>query len=296
MPNVKKIKKPKSSVIIINKNEIGVADTLRLLEKQNVTDDYEVLVVDASDGLLDTVYADYPTIRVIPFKSKTTKKITIPEQRNVGIKAAHGEIVVFIDASCEPGESWLKTLTAPIASEKEAITAGGTLSSGTETFHDVVYRQQLSQAYIDQAPTINLAISMAVFKKIGYFDENLRYGSDMDFTWRARNAGYKIHNVPKALVTHDWGGLKSELKRASHYGQAKIILYRKHHYGLLNFMQREFAMLFYIGFVLLLPLTFWFPLYPLLILVPVLKNLRVSPFKLVLVNMVTAYGAVKELI
>jgi glycosyltransferase involved in cell wall biosynthesis len=288
---------PVLSVVLINKNERGVADTLRLLDEQQCSVPFEAIVVDASGGALDDVYSLYPDVRTIPFTSKSTKKITIPEQRNVGIRAAKGDIIVFIDAGCEPGTTWLQELTDVIVRGDEYIAAGGTLSSGGKTtFHDVVYKQQLHEKYIGQAPTINLAIAKQVFDEVGYFDENLRYGSDMDFTWRARRAGYRIRNVPAALITHDWGGLKAELKRANHYGQAKIILYRKHRYGLPALMKREFALFFYIGFVLLLPLTVVVPWYPLLILVPVLKNLRTNPFKLVLVNMVTAYGAVKEFV
>jgi len=287
---------PVISVVIINKNERDVAVTLKLLTGQEIADPYETIVVDASAGALDDIYDAYPQLRRIDFVSKTGKKITIPEQRNVGVRAARGAIIVFIDASCEPGPDWLATLTAPIRTGEEQITAGGTLSTGTETFHDAVYAAQKQQKYIAQAPTINLAIAREVFAAIGYFDENLRYGSDMDFTWRARAAGLRIRNVPAALVTHDWGNLKTELKRADHYGQAKVILYRKHRYGFGNFVRREFALCFYLGFFVGLPLTIWFPFYPLLIVLPVLKNVRADPFKLVAINIVTAYGAAKELV
>jgi GT2 family glycosyltransferase len=288
--------KPDISVVIINKNERDVDVTLQLLAKQQLSQSYETIVVDASAGALDDIYDAYPQLRRINFVSKSSKKVTIPEQRNEGIRAAQGAIIVFIDASCEPGPDWLAILTEPLRTHDERMVAGGTLSTGQETFHDTVYTTQKQQKYIDQAPTINLAIARDVFAEIGYFDENLRYGSDMDFTWRARAAGIQIRNIPSALVTHDWGTLKTELKRADHYGQAKIILYRKHRYGLLNFARREFALCFYLGFFIGLPLTIWFPFYPLLLVLPMLKNLRASPFKLVAINVVTAYGAAKELV
>lgn len=284
------------SVIIINKHDRDVDTTLRLLQNQEIDQSFEIIVVDASKGALDDVYAQYSQVRCIPFTTTSTKHVTIPEQRNVGVAAAKGEIIVFIDASCEPGADWLQTLVGPILVDGEMITAGGTLSSDSKTFHDVVYHTQAHQKYLDQAPTINLAIARSVFDTIGYFDENLRYGSDMDLTWRARAAGFNIRNVPDALVTHNWGNLKSELKRANHYGQAKVILYRKHRYGFLRLIRRESTLFIYIGFVLLLPLTFWIPFYPLLILIPILKNLRAHSGNLILINLMTAYGAAKEFI
>jgi len=284
------------SIIIINKNELGVEGTLELLTKQEAPLPFEIIVVDASNGALNKIYARFPNVICIPFVSKSTKKITIPEQRNVGIKAAHGDIVVFIDACCDPTKKWLASLTAQIIEGNEKLVAGGTLSTGERTFHDVVYESQKRKKYIDQAPTINLAIDSSVFSKVGYFDENLLYGSDMDFTWRAKNAGYKIRNAPEALITHDWGSLRQELKRAYRYGQAKIKLYRKHNISLATFVHREFALVFYVGFVVGLPITLLSPIYPLFVLLPIVKNFRDSPFKLALINFTTAYGAVRELL
>jgi GT2 family glycosyltransferase len=284
------------SIIIVNKNDRGVETTLDLLIKQSVQIPSEILVVDASNGKLNDIRDRFLDVRWIEFESKTEKKITIPEQRNVGIKAAHGNIIVFIDASCKPSKNWLANLTRPILKSTESIVAGGTLSTGKKTFHDKVYTMQLKQKYINQAPTINLAVKASVFTKVGYFDENLFYGSDMDFTWRARTAGYKILNASEALVTHDWGNFKQEAKRAYRYGQAKTNLYRKHELGLKGFLKYDFTILFYVGYVIGLPITIWFSLYPLLIIIPVIKNIRLNPLKIVAINFITAYGAMREYI
>ncbi|HEV7454635.1 MAG TPA: glycosyltransferase [Candidatus Saccharimonadales bacterium] len=283
------------SVIIINKGERGVDETLAGLQQQTITLPYEVIIVDASNGALDDIYSKYPSVHTTPFTSKTGKKITIPEQRNVGIRQAKGDIIVFVDANCDPQPNWLERLVAPIITSGELITAGATRSTGSKTFHDVELSDGKTKTYLPSAPTINLAIARSVFKKVGYFDENLNYGSDMDFTRRAVIAGYKILFVPSAIISHDWGTLKQEFKRAYRYGEAKTRLLRKHLEPTASFMKREAVLVVYAGFIVLLPLTFWLPAYPLLVILPMAKNIRGNGPKLVLVNLVTAFGALKEL-
>jgi GT2 family glycosyltransferase len=146
--------------------------------------------------------------------------------------------------------------------------------------------------YIDQAPTINLAIKRSVFKDIGYFDEELLYGSDFDFTWRVNKSNIKIYNQPMALVRHDWGDLKQELKRGYRYGQAKTKLYRKHRTDTVTFLKRESTLVMYAGFLCLLPLAIIWPYLLLILLIPITKSLlERNGLALPLINFYTAYGA-----
>lgn len=80
-----------------------------------------------------------------------------------------------------------------------------------------------------------------VFEAIGPFDEGFwMYGEEVDWQWRARKAGFKVHFVPDAEVVHEGGaaarlhpgGLR-ECERASrlrlvakHHGPATLTLYR----------------------------------------------------------------------
>ena len=61
-------------------------------------------------------------------------RVSIPHQRNVGVAAAHGEIIVFTDAGCRPEPGWLAHLVDPLR-EGEHVAGGPYLSGpgGTET-------------------------------------------------------------------------------------------------------------------------------------------------------------------
>lgn len=293
---MKSLKKPIISIVIINKNDKGIDNTLLLVRGQKIRVPYETIVVDASEEKLNNIYNKYEFIIKIPFKRNTSKSITIPEQRNIGIKHARGRIIVFIDANCKPKLNWLVQLTTPILDNEEYVTAGMTLSEKGKSFHDQRINST-AKTYLSEAPTINLAISRDVFDKVGLFDEHLNYGSDMDFTRRCILKGYRILQVPSAQITHNWGDLRQETKRSYRYGEAKARLYKTHLEPSSLFVKREFTLVIYSAFIILfIPATIYFPYYPLLLLLPLLKNINNDPIGIVISNIITAIGALKEIV
>ena len=124
----------KISIIIIVKNDRGIAKTLKALKKIKTSYRTEIIVVDASEiGALADIRSSYPNIKWIPFKAKKGPKSSIPEQRNIGVRASKGKIVVFIDANCVPVYDWLPKLVRPIIESKESITAGSVTAQNPKT-------------------------------------------------------------------------------------------------------------------------------------------------------------------
>jgi len=253
----------KSSIIIINKNEEGIKDTLISLSKLT-ENDFEVIVVDGSNHKFDSIKSKYPKVKWLDFISQSTNKVSIAEQRNVGINNAQGEIIVFIDASCIlDNTEWLKNLINPILKESEDIVRG-TLSN-TQNYITVTEKIN-SSVYVTEAPTINVAIRKSVFEDIGLFDESYSYGSDMDFTWRATYAGYKIRYVQDAGVSHDFGDTKQNFKRYKNYGKARAKLYFNHPYYLSRIVNYELQSIIYFAIICLAPVVVIFPLYSVVLL------------------------------
>jgi GT2 family glycosyltransferase len=284
---------PRTSVsyVVINKDDRGIEATLDALRTAaDGTDlDAQTVVVDASEGRLDDIRDRFPDVRWSAFAPRPGKP-TIPEQRNAGVAAAgRSDVVVFIDASCLPQERWLERLLAPILQEGEALTAGAHRSHGDEGLRDEVGRHLGAIEHLREAPTLNLAVRRDVFDRIGGFDETFRYGSDADFTWRANDAGLRVRYVPDAVVSHDWGSARDDLRRSWVYGQARLHLYAKHRGRRGRMLKDDPTAVVYPVFLLALPIALWRRSFLALLLVPLLRNRGRRPFVTVVHHLV--YGA-----
>ncbi|MFT4165612.1 MAG: glycosyltransferase [Microlunatus sp.] len=286
------------SVVIISKNEKGLEETLSGLRGQQTSVGFEICVVDASTGALDFLRERYPEIRWIPFTGNPAKSITIPEQRNVGVAASRGSVIAFIDAGCIPDPRWLDNLVTPILTGAEQVTVGLTSNRGQGAIYDPIAGGSTdAPVYVDEAPTINLGFTVEAFNRVGGFDEEFDYGSDIDFTWRLRDAGYRLRFVEAAEISHDWGTRRRQLKRAYVYGQARARLYHKHLNRWRSGLRNDPTVFIYPVFLMLLPVTLFrrFRLYPLLLLVPMWRARRSRPFLTIANHLLFGLGALAYL-
>lgn len=284
----------KISIIIIVKNERGIAETLAHLVTQEKPAPTEILVIDAShpDTLKD-IRERYQSVRWYQFVPKIANKSSIPEQRNYGVKKAEGDIIVFIDANCIPVDMWLTKLTAPILSGEEDITAGP--FGSVDTSSRSVFVKESPYEYLTCSGTGNLAFKKSVWEQVNGFDENFLYGSDVDFTWRCVDAGYRIRSTPEAAVSHDWGTQTENLKRSFKYGKARADLLIKHpHRALKQLLGESVFVLVYTTWLLGLPLTFLFPWYPLTLFLIILRNINHKPIQTVVLNLIYTLGFLKR--
>lgn len=283
------------SIIIIVKNDRRIENTLKKLFKIPKPEKTEILVIDVSEGNLDDIKNMFPSVRWIYYHNKKSKELTIPEQRNLGLKKAQGDIIAFIDADCVPDNNWLIELAKSINNEEKIIVAGSIKSIGGKTIGDVGKERRNSKKYLDEAPTMNMAFKKEIIKKVGFFDESFNYGSDVDFTWRATDLGYKIRHNKNAIIYHDWGNLRQEIIRSFRRGEARARLYKKHPRRWKNLFGYDIVTLFYPLYIIFLPLTFFWPYYPLFILIPIIKNIKRQPLKVVFINSIFGFGILKEL-
>lgn len=277
--------KAEISIVIIVKNDRGIADTLAGLELQKKPAPTEIIVVDASEpSLLADIRAKYPDVHWYQFVSKISGKTTIPEQRNFGIQQANGGIIVFIDANCIPSENWLVKLTAPLLDGSESITAGSVYSADPKSLN--FYTNATKGNYIGLTGSANLAFKKEVWKKVGGFDESFLFSSDNDFLWRCVDLGYMIRNIHGASITHDWGSFRDEVKRSINYGIGRSRLFKKHPRRLKELSGDAFYILAYTLYIIGLPLTFLIWWYPFLIVFAFVKNINDKPFKTVIINLI----------
>ena len=286
------------SIVIISKDEEGLDDTLAAVSRQvkDCGDPTEIVVVDASEHRLEHIRLRHDAaVRWIDFRPPAGVQVSIPHQRNAGVRAADGEIIVFTDAGCEPEEGWLERLVAPLRGS-EQVSAGLALApEGRSGLYDQATVQAMRARYLAQCPTINVAFRRQAFDAIGGFDERFAYGSDMDFSWRLIDAGYRIRSVPAALVRHDFGDWRRQLRRSYVYGKARVRLYRKHRSRLKRLLLDDPVVVVYPVFLLGLPLTLLFPPYPALLFLPAWRNRSNGALRVVANHLTYGAGVLAEL-
>ncbi|MGI8330056.1 glycosyltransferase family 2 protein [Actinomadura scrupuli] len=286
------------SIVAISKDEPDLDVTLTEVTRQaeSAGEPCEIIVVDASQGRLDAIARSHPHVRWLAFEQPPGAGVTIPHQRNAGVRAARGEIIVFTDAGCLPQAQWLSRLLAPLREDGETVVAGIAVApEGADGLYDEGTRRAATARYLEECPTINLAFRREAYDSVGGFDETFAYGSDVDFSWRLQDAGHRIRSAPEAIVTHDWGDRRRQVRRSYAYGKARARLYRKHRSRRAGLLRREPMVVVYPVFLLGLPLTLVFPLYPALLLIPAWRNRRNGAVRVLVDHLVYGAGVLAEL-
>ena len=206
--------------IVGHNNRDKLAATFASLDAAGCPRD-RILLVDvlSTDGTVDWVRESYPGVRI-----RTLDRNDGPSPgRNVGIRETSQPFVFLLDADvqvCPETIQRLRTAMAADATIKigspivvhvnnpELIQyADGSLHFICEAINPWLDRpladRGAAPADIGCAPTCGLLLDKAAAIEIGLFDERYFIGKeDGDFTHRARLAGYRILELPGALVLH----------------------------------------------------------------------------------------------
>jgi GT2 family glycosyltransferase len=287
------------SIVIISKNEPGIDSTLAdiAIQTRELDESSEIIVIDASYDRLNYIRERHEgTVRWEPFVPPPGVSVSIPHQRNSGVRSSAGEIIVFIDAGCRPEPGWLKNLIYPL-SRGEQVAAGPAVTVSHEPgLYNHTMNLVHSSKYLSECPTINMAFRREAFDAVGEFDERFSYGSDVDFSWRLINAGYRIRSVPEAvIIRQDMGSWRRQLRRSYFYGRARARLYGKHRTRMRKILRTDPIVVIYPAFLLGLPLMIIFPFYPALLLIPAWRNRSLGVIRVLTDHLAFGAGVLAEL-
>ena len=255
------------SLVIVNKDERMLADTLDAVEGDLGGLLGDVVVVDASRGALDDIRVAHPWVTWIDYEQPPMTSITIAHQRNLGVRRSRGDVVVFTDSGCLPVAGWLESLVGPILAGEETVVCGPAASIGRSIYTARTFEGP-GPHYVSSATTINIAFRRGAFDEVGGFDESFGAAEDLDFTWRLSDHGHRLRWVNEAVVSHDWGSPERQLRRAFFYGKGWARLFRKHPHRLVSSTRENPVPVIYGLYLLGLPLTLKWRWYPLLLLIP----------------------------
>ena len=172
----------------------------------------EILVIDgASEDKTKKIIQEY--IKKHPFVKllENPQKFT-PIGLNIGIKEAKGDVIARMDAHAEYEKEYISKCVKYLNKYKVDNVGGVMITlSRKDTIWGKAIIAVLSHRFGvgnarfrvgAQKPVLVDTVfggcyRREVFNKIGYFNENLVRGQDMDFNLRLRKAGGKILLVPK---------------------------------------------------------------------------------------------------
>ncbi len=192
-------KKIASVIIPAFNEEQHIANTLQALMLNG--NELEVIVVDNGSTDQTAAIANRSGAEVIDFPEGTIAAV-----RNRGVKAASGDVLVFIDADIRVAHDWHEKLRAVIKKLRAApMMVTGSRVQSTEK-DNWLHRYWFSELTSYSAPYINsghLITTRQLFDQVQGFSEALETAEDYDFCQKAADAGAVIYNDPALVVMHD---------------------------------------------------------------------------------------------
>jgi len=230
-------------------------------------------LVDAVDSLLNQTHKEMEVIVVVDgnrelyerivkvYDAQGNVKIMVTEESlgafgagNVGVKAARGDVIAFLDDDAVGEKRWIGNLV-DIYEKSDAISVGGKilpiwLSKKPDYFpeelgwlvgitHEGFAEEKVAEVRNTFGP--NMSFRREVFEKIGLLNEKLGFakggttymqGAEPEFALRMKNKlGQGVIYNPEAIVYHKIPPSKTRprilLRRAFYQGYSKALMKRR---------------------------------------------------------------------
>lgn len=240
------------SVVIVNWNtQKLLKDCLTSVFEKTKNINFEVIVVDndSTDGSVAMVKKRFSQTILIENK----KNLGFAKANNQAIKKAKGKYVLLLNSDTKLKDNVLRKLVAFAKTKKDLGIVGprllnkdGAPQPSTAPFYTLpvtalslfggdkfLRRSPKKTGRVDWVEGSCFLVKRQVFAKIGFLDEKFfMYLEDMEFCYRACQAGFSTWFYPQAEVYHFVRGSSSESKQ-------KVIWWI--YEGLLHFYGRHFA-------------------------------------------------------
>lgn len=187
---------------------------------------WELIVVDNGSTDATPVILEQWRDR-LPLRVERAARRGINVARNVGLRNAVGDYVLFCDSDDIVDQHWLREYN-------KAFEAGATIvAGGVKAFAHRIDQDAAVTAlftglgFLPFPAGANCGLKRSVVAHVGLFDESYRGGGDeTDWFWRAQLAGFSLTPVPAALVYYrQRTALRETYLQSRAYGRSHVKLY-----------------------------------------------------------------------
>lgn len=213
---------PKVSVLIVSHNNaVALRRCLQALDRSAGRDEIEIIVADNASrdesSTLDTVFPGATFLRM-PRHFGRTKAL------NIATRTAAAELLLMLSPDVEVGSDTVRTLTATLEAEPDAVAVCPLIRSPEGDVPPQVYQlPQSGELYslwrapdslhpiepsvsavqaVGYAPFDALLVRKIFIRGLNYLDERYgEYGGDLELAQQIRRTGKKILLVPSATAT-----------------------------------------------------------------------------------------------
>jgi succinoglycan biosynthesis protein ExoA len=235
-----------SLILPVRNEERFIRGTLEQIIRQTYPPErYEVLVVDgrSTDGTRCVVAefaAMHPQVRILD-----NPRLWSSAGRNIGFRAARGDSCLVLDGHCHIGCDRLLEQVASAFATTEADCLGRAQPldpPGLTRFQRVVALARASwmghsmesliyseaKGFVSPV-SVGAAYRKSVFERIGYVDEDFDASEDVEFNYRAKEAGLTCYVDPAFTVRYyPRDNCRGLLRQMFRYGRGRARFVRKH--------------------------------------------------------------------
>lgn len=225
----------KFSVLICtyNRHEL-LKEALESLIEDTTEKPHEVIIVNGGDEKADQVINAFIGRHGIDLKLIKTINKNLAVSRNIGLSHCTGDFVAMTDDDAKVFSDWVTEMKRVHREHPEAGAVGGlVLGVNTESLvgkvaDAITFPSWKEPRHVRTLPGVNISYKKETLKKIGFQDESLFRGEDVDFNWRVLQTGQKIYYDPVIKVYHfHRPTLKGFLNQHYMYGRAYYLVRKK---------------------------------------------------------------------
>ncbi len=181
-----------SVIIPTLREEARIGALLEALKAQDYEGEIEIIVVDGqSEDETKTIVRAFPDVVLLTSQRGTSR------QRNIGAKAARGDLLVFMDADNLPAPDFLSRVARSYNRLPFAVACPWFVARDSFLISAIYFGFNVlfyfGQGWLRTGSGVCLITPKQVFDGAGGFDETLHLGEDIHFIRRASRHGLHRH-------------------------------------------------------------------------------------------------------